>query len=645
MKITGIFFTLLLFTLPILAAEKKIKSKITDVTVFITGAQVTRSASVNLPKGKSVLVFTQITSLLKKESLEVTGNGNFTILSVNHKLEYDYSEPSIEKVNRLKKQLKSKQLKIQELRTHMRVYKKERQLVESIISLNSKADSLDIIALRTAQRYYHDEINSINLTELQYQRKIDTLNDQYNKIKGELESLKIRKQNPRSEIRVVVSAKRDLKAKFNLSYYVLNARWYPEYNIRVKDVDSPLKLDYKAKITQQTGEDWNNVKLTLSTSEPNKTSQKPKLTPWNLRLNQRTRNRNNRNNYNRYTGAELGAVKGKVIDEYGDPIPFASIQVVGSTIGTTSDFDGNFNLTLPKGSKQLRVSLVGFKNVVQPINSNFLQIVMAENVQQLSELNVRGARSDAKYYYIDGKKIKNQAVSVNSISKSSTRRVRKKKFNAIKNNYNVVHQHLNVVDVNFKVKEKYSILSSVENQTIHINSIEMPVKYQYYCAPKLDKDVFLTAQIDNWEKYNLLEGKTTIFYEGTYVGTSVMNVRYVADTLDISLGRDKNIQVSRQKTKDYKRKEVLGSDIIEERRWNISVKNNKSQSVNIIVEDQIPVTTDKRIQVKHEETDKAVTNDKTGIITWNLKVKKEKLKDIQFKYTVSYPNGNMVQLE
>lgn len=642
MRLSGILLVSLFFITTAFANERKVNSKITDVTVFITGAQVTRSASVQLNAGKTHLVFTGLTALLKKESLEITGKGNFKILSINHQIEYDYSEASTEKVESLKQQIEEIKREVEDFNSKLYVIQKEIQIIESIEKHSSQLDTLDISLILKAQEVYHQQLNQLKMEQLQYQRNIKDLNVKQTQLSAQLNGLKIKKSNPRSEIHVMVSSKKSQNAKFNLSYYVINARWYPEYNIRVKDVNSPFSLDYKAKINQQTGEDWNNVNLTLSTNEPNKTSQKPKLNKWELRLNTRTQTtayNTNRNNYNRFTGAEFGAVKGKVIDEYGDPIPFANVIVSNSTIGTTTDFDGNFSLTLPQGATVLQVSYIGYKKVTQPINAEFLQIVMEENAAQLNEVvvvsNVRGARSNANYIYQDG------------VQKIASREIknRKKKFQATRNNYTVARQSVNVVDVAFEIEENHTILSSVENHTIQINTLNVPAAYQYYCAPKMDKDVFLTALVEDWEQYNLLEGKTTIFYEGTYIGTSLMNVRYVSDTLDISLGRDRNIQVNRQKTKDYKRKELLGSDFIEDRKWNIAIKNNKPYDINIIVEDQVPVTKDKRIQIKYESSDNAKLNKDEGILTWDLKLKPEKLKDVQFKYAVTYPKGNQVYLE
>ena len=52
-----------------------------------------------------------------------------------------------------------------------------------------------------------------------------------------------------------------------------------------------------------------------------------------------------------------------------------------------------------------------------------------------------------------------------------------------------------------------------------------PATYQYYVTPKLDRDAFLTAQVTNWEQYNLLSGEANLFFEGTYLGKTYLNTQ------------------------------------------------------------------------------------------------------------------------
>ena len=109
----------------------------------------------------------------------------------------------------------------------------------------------------------------------------------------------------------------------------------------------------------------------------------------------------------------------------------------------------------------------------------------------------------------------------------------------------------NQTNLEFNITIPYDIPSDSKQYTINIQDFSLPATYEYYCAPKLDREAFLLARITGWENYNLLSGEINLFFEGTYVGKSHLNVRNTNDTLDLSLGRDKGIVVTRVKMKDF----------------------------------------------------------------------------------------------
>lgn len=110
-----------------------------------------------------------------------------------------------------------------------------------------------------------------------------------------------------------------------------------------------------------------------------------------------------------------------------------------------------------------------------------------------------------------------------------------------------------------------------------------------------------------------------MFFEGTYIGTNLLDVRFASDTLDVSLGRDKSIVVERKMLKEFKKKEFIGNEAIDVRKYEILVKNNKKQEINLMIEDQFTVSSDQRIEVKQEEKAGGKVDGNSGIITWVLK--------------------------
>ena len=164
--------------------------------------------------------------------------------------------------------------------------------------------------------------------------------------------------------------------------------------------------------------------------------------------------------------------------------------------------------------------------------------------------------------------------------------------------------------------------------------------YEYHIVPKMDKGAFLLAKISNYGKYNLLSGTANIFFEGVYLGQSYIDASVTTDTLLLSLGRDEKIAVRREKIKSIKKE--FGSFIKENITFEISIRNNKSQNIEITLLDQIPVSKNKDLEVKLIESTSAFHNETYGSLRWIKNVKADETVKILFEYEVRYPKEKVV---
>jgi uncharacterized protein (TIGR02231 family) len=197
----------------------------------------------------------------------------------------------------------------------------------------------------------------------------------------------------------------------------------------------------------------------------------------------------------------------------------------------------------------------------------------------------------------------------------------------------------------FEIEQPYNIPSDSKQHTVDVQEKTINASYEYFCIPKKDKDVFLTARITNWEELNLLSGNANLYFEGTYLGKAVLDTHNTKDTLEISLGRDKNIVVNRTKLKEFSRNQVFGSSKTDERNWEISIRNKKQQPINITIEDQFPTSTNKDIVVERGNYKEGSLDETTNMITWRLTIDPAKEKKIGFNYSVKSPKSLPIILE
>ncbi|MDR3286290.1 MAG: DUF4139 domain-containing protein [Prevotellaceae bacterium] len=199
--------------------------------------------------------------------------------------------------------------------------------------------------------------------------------------------------------------------------------------------------------------------------------------------------------------------------------------------------------------------------------------------------------------------------------------------------------------IEFMIDIPYTIPSDGQSHSVELAKYSLPAVYEYYAVRKLEKDVFLLAKVTGWEKLNLLSGQANIFFEGRYVGESNIETRQTDDMLTLSLGRDKNITVTRIRKRDFSGKQFLGSNITEIREWDLTVHNKKNQDITIILEDQVPVSTEKEIKIEDLNISNAEKNTETGKLTWKLTLKPAESHSMNVKYSVKYPKNSKVVLE
>ncbi len=194
----------------------------------------------------------------------------------------------------------------------------------------------------------------------------------------------------------------------------------------------------------------------------------------------------------------------------------------------------------------------------------------------------------------------------------------------------------------FDISLPYSIKSDGKANLIEIQKYELPVSYQYYAMPKLDKDAFLLANIVGWGDYNLLAGDANVYFENTFVGESYLETAITNDTLNVSMGRDKSIVITREKIKDFCKNNTFGGNRKSTRGYEITVRNNKSTEIEIELIDQIPLSNKKEIEVEVLENEKATYDESTGKLTWRLTIPANSKKAVSFKFSVKYPKEKTI---
>lgn len=605
--------------------EAPISSQIQEVTLFLSGAQVFEKASGQISAGESVIVLKGLSPYLDEKSIQVKAQGNFTIQAVNKRLDYLSEKEVGEKVKALEDQIETIQKSQTLSQNRLQILTNKASLLSANKDLGSAQAGPTMAELRAALDFFDAELTKITTEELQVKSKISEADKELERLRNQISAMRESQNKSTAEIRIRVKAPAAGQGAFQVNYLVANAGWYPKYDVRVKTISQPLQINYKAEVYQNTGVDWKNVKLRFSNANPNQSGQAPLLDKWEL-------------NYARYTTVNKlavpqlpGQISGVVMDESGSPIPGATVLVKGTTIGTATDLDGRYTLTLPASAQSLVFSFVGYLAAEIPIQGRSnISVNLTEDTQSLQEVVVTG------YSQEYSKSLQGRVAGV-AVTGSNVR---------VRESAPLMTSFVeNQTTVEIEVAEPYSIKTNGERTLVDLKTYDIPAAYRYTAIPKLDKDAFLLAEISNWSQYSLLEGESNLYFEDGFVGRSILNPAALQDTLQVSMGRDRSIVMQREKVDQFSKKRTIGSNITENRGYEITIKNNKSQAVTLQVKDQIPVSVNSNITVTPGELSGGILDPLTGIVTWAITLSPGSQQKLALQYEVKYPKSERIILD
>lgn len=520
-------------------AQKPIftSAKTKAATVYFSGAELTQSTSVNLPVGTSEIIIKNVADYLNESTVQIGAPNSLTVMSVQFtqnyisEFEIDENNPSIKRVRDSIQFLQKEKLKIYNDRIS---HSKTIELLDKNQQVAGQNSGLSVAELMKLVDYYNSKRTQLNNTmnllsdkEADMQKKIDFLNKKL--------EINTEKEEKASKGKLILQVMNEIAGNVNLdiSYITNAASWQPFYDLRAENINTPINLMYKAKVTQSTGIDWKKVKLTLSSGNPNQNNVAPLLQAWFLR--------------------------------YGYPANYESRA-----------------------------------------NVNKLNVIQGQ---------LQGVEVTSGYGY------------------------KSKEESSISNYTEIVEGQLNV---SFDIDIPYDILSNGKAHSVALKDLKLPATYKYYAVPKVEKEAFLLAELKDYSKYNLLPGEANIIFEGMYVGKTVINPNQTQDTLNLSMGRDKKISIKREKVVDKSGTKFLSSYKEQTFTYDIIVRNNKKEEINMLLKDQYPLSTDKEMTVELLDKDGAKANEETGVLTWEIKLKPNETKKYRISYKVKYPKDKVI---
>ena len=205
----------------------------------------------------------------------------------------------------------------------------------------------------------------------------------------------------------------------------------------------------------------------------------------------------------------------------------------------------------------------------------------------------------------------------------------------------VVHR---LISAEFKIDLPYSIKSNNEKHMVLIKSTNLDTKFKYYTVPKLDASVYLVAQMTKLDELQLVPGQANIFFDGSYIGETYIDPTTMDDTLNLSLGKDPSIVVKRTLLKKELKDRIIGDKRERTFAYSIEISNQKSSSIEIVIQDQLPITQNADINIESDNFAKGRFDERTGLLEWSFILKAKENKVIDYNFRVKHAKDKNLEI-
>ncbi len=526
---------------------EKVPYALTEVTVYPDRAKVSCRGSVQLTSSVDALLFDELPLSIEKESVRVSGSGDVAvkILSVDVTREhYEYS-PS-PRIKELDDELDAVNEAHYALEDELATWQAEADLLEGLRMASGEyakglargrisiADQNDLLT------YIRTQDSAIRKEQRALQSQIRALTRKREKLEMDLSELRSAQPRHRYQVRVAVAVDGEGQFFPELSYVVRGAQWHPLYDLHYDDLkgsDSRLTIAAYAQVSQRTGQDWQDVRLKVSTARPALNQRLPELKPW-------------------YIDSTMPPV----------PVPVQSAKRTAMLDNRASAED----------------------------------TLMSRPAMAAPEKLIDADFADAAVH------------TANAI-------------------------------VTYRVEGSCTVATDGSPSKFYLARISPTVDMSYLSIPKHTDAVFRLLKVLNVGAAPLLPGQASLFFNDEYIGRTQLDYTPAAGELELLLGIEERIEVTRELTSRKVDKKLLKDDRIVSFAYEVKLKNLLQKAADVELREQMPLSRHEEIKVKLDEV-KPQPSKQTdmNILEWHLILESQSEQVVRYAYEVQSPRSMRV---
>ncbi len=541
------------------ATEFTPSSKIDAVTVFPQGADIVREVAYDVPQGSHSLILTDLPQNIDAQSIRVegVGEGDLQVGSVDTRNRYLGSASIDAQRKTLEKDIQNLQVERQGLDQTVADLNQQRNILYGLAekqlipqSTTETTKSIDALQLSSLLDVVGVRLAGLSKDVMSAQSRQRDIDEKINELSAKLNEL-APSEEYRTEVVVNVEATAAAKGTVRVSYRVQEAAWTPFYDARLTIGDGKTKpmldLIQRGEVTQNTGEVWKDVLLTLSTARPSGSTAAPDMAAWEVSKLEPPR-----------LASEPSAVA---------PAPVAEAELYD---------DNKEQQTLTRSTQ-----------------------IVAKSKKAILQ---RQATVDAAGF-----------------------------------------------QATYAIAGRVSVDNAGQSKKVRITSGQVETTLSAIVVPRVDTTAYLSAAFTVAGTGPQLPGIVNLFRDGVYVGQGSLPLLNPSEKAELGYGADDLLKVKRAEVKRVAGEEgFLTSSNVDERAWDITIKNLHTQAMAVRVIDRVPFTANKDIEITEMPGMTPATirdlDKKRGVLAWDFTLEPQAENVLNTGYKISWPEGMQVSV-
>jgi hypothetical protein len=572
-------------------AQTEMKGKIDAVTVYRGQALVTRVIDVGGGGGLKEIVVTDLPPAIAPESLYAEADTGVEVRSVRYR-QRAIAQDAREDVRKLEQEVRTLADQLETSRSKAKQVDWQRAYLDkvenfvsgtAVVENNKGVLNADTLTKMTEHLVTQRQKLTDDTRKLQLEAR--DLEEQLNLKQRDLAQLNARGNRTAREATIFVNTPQG-GGKLRVSYIVNSATWTPSYNLRASVGGGDVGIEYQASVQQVSGEDWTDVKMTLSTATPALVAAGPQLQAMTLAL----------------AGPQ---VQSAAIDE---------LKTLGYKQAKEQSQTRRDELNRARQSNSAFASLAG--NQPAPSGGGGGQGGWAD-------------RGGAEFFSGNLREA-DKAINDNASREQLLDFLSSEVVTRNKDDRKPTAPSLSTegVSVAYTLASRTSLPSRDDQQLIQISRGTSKADFYRVATPVLSTFVYNEANVTNTGEQLLLAGPSSSYSGGEFVGRGVVPTTAVGQSFIAGFGNDSSLRTSRELVDRVER--TQGGNRVVEFTYRLTVDNFGKAPAKVRLMDRMPTTkgNDIRVELLPKQGGTTLSSDPVynadqkprGILRWDVEV-------------------------